>query len=68
MQNGIVKSFDEAKGHGWIAPSDGTKDLFVHQRNINGDEMKTLPIDAKVTFESRKNDKGLEAINVSLPK
>ncbi|MGH2789181.1 MAG: cold-shock protein [Actinomycetota bacterium] len=68
MENGIVKSFDEAKGYGWIVPSDGTKDLFVHQRNIMGDNVRTLPLDAKVTFESRTNDKGLEAINVSLSK
>lgn len=66
MENGIVKSFDEAKGYGWIVPSAGTKDLFVHQRNIVGENVKTLPIDAKVTFESRTNDKGIEAINVSL--
>jgi CspA family cold shock protein len=68
MENGTVKYFDEAKGYGWIVPSDGTKELFVHQRNIMGDNVKTLPIDAKVTFESRTNDKGLEAINVSLSK
>ena len=66
MLNGTVKSFDEAKGHGWIVPSDGTKDLFVHQRNIMGDDVLSLPVDAKVTYESRSNDKGLEAINVSL--
>jgi cold shock protein len=68
MENGTVKSFDEAKGFGWIVPSDGTKDLFVHQRNITGDDVKTLPLDARVTYESRTNDKGLEAINVSLSK
>ena len=68
MDNGTVKSFDEAKGYGWIVPSDGTKDLYVHQRNIMGDNVTTLPTDARVTFESRTNDKGLEAINVSLSK
>ena len=68
MENGTVKSFDETKGYGWIVPTDGTKDLFVHQRSILGDDVKTLPIDAKVTFDSRTNDKGLEAINVSLAK
>ena len=68
MENGTVKSFDEAKGFGWIVPSDGTKDLFVHQRNIMGDDVRTLPIDANVTYESRTNDKGPEAINVSLRK
>jgi CspA family cold shock protein len=68
MENGTVKSFDAAKGQGWIMPSDGTKDLFVHQRNILGDDIKTLPIDAKVTYESRTNDKGPEAIKVSITK
>ena len=68
MDNGTVKSFDDVKGYGWIVPTDGTKDLFVHQRNILGDDVKTLPIDAKVTYESRMNEKGLEAINVSLSK
>jgi cold shock protein len=68
LDNGTVKSFDDVKGYGWIVPTDGTKDLFVHQRNILGDDVKTLPIDAKVTYESRMNEKGLEAINVSLNK
>ena len=68
MDNGTVKSFDDVKGYGWIVPTDGTKDLFVHQRNILGDDVKTLPIDATVTYESRMNEKGLEAINVSLNK
>jgi hypothetical protein len=40
----------------------------VHQRNILGDDVRTLPIDAKVTFESRVNDKGPEAIKVSVRK
>jgi len=68
LKNGTVKSFDESKGYGWIVPNDGTNDLFVHQRNIVGDNIRTLPTDAMVTYESRTNDKGLEAINVSLMK
>jgi CspA family cold shock protein len=68
LENGTVKSFDDAKGYGWIVPTDGTKDLYVHQRNIMGDDVRTLPIDAKVTYESRVNDKGPEAIKVSLSK
>ena len=68
MENGIVKSFDTAKGFGWIVPEGGAKDLYVNQRNLMGDDLTTLPIDAKVTYESRQNEKGLEAINVSLAK
>ena len=68
MENGTVKSFDDAKGYGWIVPTDGSKELFVHQRNILGDDVTTLPIDARVQFESRTNEKGLEAMKVSLTK
>ena len=68
LDNGTGKSIDDVKGYGRIVPTDRTQDLFVHQRNILGDDVKTLPIDAKVTYESRTNDKGLEAINVSLNK
>ena len=68
MEHGKVKSFDDAKGQGWIVPTEGSKELFVHQRNILGDDIKTLPVDALVSYESRTNDKGIEAFNVSLTK
>lgn len=66
MEHGKVKSFDEAKGQGWIMPTDGPKEVFVQQRNLG--DIKTLPVDAMVTYESRTNDKGIEAFNVSLTK
>ena len=66
MKNGTVSTFDADKGYGWIAPSDGGN-LFVHRSNIVGDNT-TLPIDARVTYEPRMNDNGVEAINVSLSK
>jgi CspA family cold shock protein len=68
LENGTVRSFDDSKRSGWIVPADGTKELYVHERNIMGDDVRTLPVDAQVTYESRTNDKGLEAINVSLRK
>ena len=66
MAEGTVKWFDDAKGYGFITPDEGSKDLFVHHSNINGDGFKSLPEGAKVTFEAREGQKGPEAANVSV--
>jgi cold shock protein len=66
MAEGTVKWFDDAKGYGFITPAEGTKDLFVHHSNINGDGFKSLPEGAKVTFETREGKKDPEAANVSV--
>jgi CspA family cold shock protein len=64
MATGTVKWFDDAKGFGFIAPSDGEKDVFVHHSNIGGEGFKSLVEGAKVEFEVREGQKGLEATNV----
>jgi cold shock protein len=69
LKTGTVRSFDQSKGYGWIVAHDGMSDLFVHQRNIVGYDIRTLAIGARVTYESRfVEDEGLEAFNVSLMK
>jgi CspA family cold shock protein len=66
MANGTVKWFNDAKGYGFIAPEEGSKDLFVHHSSIGGDGFKTLAEGARVSFEQREGDKGPEATNVTL--
>jgi CspA family cold shock protein len=65
MATGTVKWFNDAKGYGFITPEDGSKDLFVHHTNINGDGFKSLTEGAKVEFEARAGQKGPEATNVT---
>ena len=34
LKQGTVKWFNNAKGYGFITPSEGGEDLFVHMSNI----------------------------------
>ena len=64
MATGTVKWFNDAKGYGFISPSDGGKDLFVHFSNISGSGFKSLAEGANVEYEPRQGQKGPEATNV----
>ncbi|TPW17281.1 MAG: cold shock protein (beta-ribbon CspA family) [Halothiobacillaceae bacterium] len=64
MATGTVKWFNEAKGFGFIAPADGGDDVFVHHTAIQGSGFKTLAEGQKVTFDTERGPKGLQAANV----
>ena len=64
MATGTVKWFNDEKGYGFIAPSGGGKDLFVHRTNIVSSGYPTLSEGATVEFEEREGRKGPEAFNV----
>ncbi len=64
MAGGTVKWFNDEKGYGFITPDDGSKDLFVHYSNIDGDGFKSLSEGQKVSFESGEGRKGPEATSV----
>ena len=65
MTTGTVKWFNESKGFGFIAPSDGGKDVFVHFSAIKGSGFKTLAEGQAVEFEVEDGPKGPQASNVT---
>ena len=65
MATGTVKWFNESKGFGFIAPSDGSADVFVHFSAIQGGGFKTLAEGQEVTFDVEQGPKGPQASNVT---
>ena len=51
MATGTVKWFNPTKGFGFIEPSDGTKDVFVHISAVERAGMQSLREGQKVEFE-----------------
>lgn len=66
MQAGEVKWFNDAKGFGFIKPTDGSDDVFVHFSVIQGDGFKSLAEGQKVEFEAARGPKGMQATKVLL--
>ncbi|HEY4599264.1 cold-shock protein [Corynebacterium sp.] len=64
MAQGTVKWFNSEKGYGFIAPEDGSADLFVHYSEIQSSGFRTLEEDQKVEFEVGEGAKGPQAQNV----
>ena len=64
MAQGTVKWFNAEKGFGFIAPEDGSQDVFVHYMEIQGSGFRPLEENQKVEFEIGEGAKGPQAQQV----
>jgi cold shock protein len=64
LPQGTVKWFNSEKGFGFIAPSDGTADVFVHYSAINASGYRSLDENQKVEYDVTQGQKGPQAENV----
>jgi cold shock protein len=64
MDTGTVKWFNDSKGFGFITPDAGGEDLFAHFSEVTGEGFKTLAENQKVSYETKRGPKGLQAANI----
>ena len=60
MATGTVKWFNAQKGFGFIQPSDGSKDVFVHVTAVQAAGMATLNEGQSISFDIT-NERGKPA-------
>ena len=65
-QTGTVKWFNDAKGFGFITPSNGGEDLFAHFKEIqSGGSFKSLTEGQKVEYIPARGPKGMQATRIT---
>ncbi|WP_432483267.1 MULTISPECIES: cold-shock protein [Kineococcus] len=65
MAQGTVKWFNGEKGYGFIAPEDGSADVFVHFSEINGSGFRSLEENDRVEYTVTQGAKGPQASGVT---
>ena len=66
MINGTVKFFSLAKGFGFVAPADGSKDVYVHASVLKNAGVDALKPGQKVSFAAEPKTKGLEVTRIEV--
>jgi len=55
---GTVKWFDPSRGYGFIAPDNGSKEIFVHMSALNRGGMATLVEGQRIEYQSVITERG----------
>ena len=55
MATGTVKWYNSTKGYGFIEPSDGGKDVFVHVSAVEGAGLSGLNEGQKISYEVERD-------------
>jgi CspA family cold shock protein len=63
---GTVKWFDSTKGYGFIAPENGSKDVFIHRSAVEEAGLDGLKDNQKIKFEITSNKGKQSAENIEL--
>ena len=66
QETGTVKSYNTAKGYGFIGPDRGGKDVFVHASALNRARISSLVDGQRVTMDVVEGRKGPEAAEIRL--
>ena len=64
---GVVKWFDRPKGYGFISPSTGGKDIFVHQTQVHAPGFRSLAPGEDVEYVVGELDGRTHAVEVTGP-
>jgi CspA family cold shock protein len=64
VATGIVKWFNAEKGFGFIAPDDGSADVFAHYSAIATSGYRSLDENQRVQFDVVQGPKGPQAENI----
>jgi len=63
-QTGKVKWFNWNKGFGFIAPNNGSKDVFVHITAVKEADIKNMEEGQEIEFELQEHNNKSSAINL----
>ena len=66
MATGTVKWFNPAKGFGFIQPSNGGQDVFVHVSALESAGLATLNEGQKVNYEIASERGRNKAVNIQI--